>query len=148
MYKRIMVAVDGSETSLRGLHEAIALAKDQNALLGIIHVIDIVVAFGAGQFPAAYVETVRAVALRTIAEVREKARAAGIEPEVLSPEIVSGGYHVSESIVAAAKQWRADLLVVGTHGYRGFRRMLLGSVAEGVVRAATMPLLLVRQEQK
>jgi nucleotide-binding universal stress UspA family protein len=43
-----------------------------------------------------------------------------------------------------AKGWPADLVVIGTHGRRGFHRLLLGSVAEGFVRVATMPVLLVR----
>jgi len=59
MYQRIMVAVDGSNTSTKGLKEAIALAKDQGAKLAIVHVIDIVVVFGAGQFPGTYIEATR-----------------------------------------------------------------------------------------
>lgn len=145
MYQRIMVAFDGSETAKRGLQEAIALAKDQKAQLAIIHVIDIVVVYAAGQFPGTYVESLRDFAQRTIAQALELARAEGIEPEVQSPEIMSSGAHIAETLVEAAQQWRADLLVIGTHGYRGVRHMLLGSVAEGVVRAAGMPVLLVRK---
>ncbi len=144
MYQRIMVAVDGSETSQRGLQEAINLANDQNAKLAIVHVIDIVVVFGAGQFPGAYIEATRDLAHETIAHARKSALAAGIEPEIQSPEIVSSGYHVAETIADAARDWKADLLVVATHGRRGVSRLLIGSVAERVVRLATCPLLLVR----
>ncbi len=144
MYQRVMVAVDGSETAQRGLKEAIALAKDQKAQLAIVHVMDIVVVYAAGQFPGTYIEGLRESAQRTIAQACNAARAEGIEPEVKSPEIMSSGSHVADTLIEAAEAWRADVLVIGTHGYRGFRHLLLGSVAEGVVRAATMPVLLIR----
>jgi nucleotide-binding universal stress UspA family protein len=146
MYQRIMVAVDGSQTAKRGLQEAINLAKDQKAQLAIIHVIDIVVVFGAGQFPGAYIEATRDFARETIEAARTAARAAGIEPHILSPEIVTSGYHVADTIAEHAVDWKADLLVIGTHGRRGVGRMLLGSVAERVVRTSPCPLLLVRAE--
>lgn len=144
MYQRIMVAVDGSETADRGLNEAIKLAKDQKAQLAIVHVVDIVVVFGAGQFPGAYIDATREFAKVTAENARRTALAAGIEPEVQSPEIVTTGYHVADKIAELARDWRADLLVVGTHGRRGVSRMLIGSVAERIVRLAPCPLLLVR----
>jgi nucleotide-binding universal stress UspA family protein len=144
MYQRIMAAVDGSQTSDRGLNEAIKLAKDQNAQLAIVHVIDIVVVFGAGQFPGTYIDATRELARNTIEHARKAAQAAGIEPEVQSPEIVTSGFHVADTIAQLARDWKADLLVVGTHGRRGVNRLLLGSVAERIVRAAPCPLLLIR----
>jgi len=144
MYQRIMVAVDGSDTAGRGLKEAINLAKDQKAKLAIVHVIDIVVVFGAGQFPGAYIEATRELARDTIEQARKTARASGLEPEIQSPEIVTAGYHVADTIAELARDWKADLLVVGTHGRRGVSRLLIGSVAERVVRLAPCPLLLVR----
>lgn len=146
MYQRIMVAVDGSDTSKRGLQEAINLAVDQKAQLAIIHVIDLVVVYGAGQFPGAYIEATREVARDTIEHARKTAVAAGVEPEILSPEIVTAGYHVADTIEQVARDWKAELLVVATHGRRGVSRFLLGSVAERIVRVAPCPLLLVRGE--
>lgn len=144
MYKRIMVSVDGSDTSNRGLKEAINLAKDQQATLAIAHVIDIVVSFGAGQFPQTYVEATRELARHTIDEARETAHAAGIEAEIQSVEILTSGYHVGDTVAQLARDWKADLLVVGTHGRRGVSRLLIGSVAERIVRVSPCPLLLVR----
>ena len=144
MYQRIMVAVDGSDTAGRGLKEAINLAKDQKAKLAIVHVIDIVVVFGAGQFPGAYIGATRELARDTIEQARKTAQASGLEPEIQSPEIVTAGYHVADTIAELARDWKADLLVVGTHGRRGVSRLLIGSVAERVVRLAPCPLLLVR----
>ena len=145
MYQRIMVAIDGSDTSKRGLQEAINLAKNQNAKLAIIHVIDLVVVYGAGQFPGAYIEATRELAREAIEHARMIAIAAGINPEVQSPEIITAGYHVADTIEQGARDWKADLLVVGTHGRRGVSRFLLGSVAERIVRVAPCPLLLVRE---
>jgi len=144
MYQRIMVAVDGSETAERGLKEAITLAKEQRARLAIVHVIDIVVVFGAGQFPGTYVEATHELARDTIDHARKTAQAAGVEAEILSPEIVTAGYHVADTIAQLARDWNADLLVVGTHGRRGVSRLLIGSVAERIARVAPCPLLLVR----
>jgi nucleotide-binding universal stress UspA family protein len=136
--------VDGSETSQCGLQEAIDLAKDQQARVAIVHVIDIVVIDGAGEFSEKYIDTMREYARDTIEQARKTAQAAGIEAEVQSPEIVTTAYHVADTIAKAAQDWKADLLVVGTHGRRGVNRLLLGSVAERVVRLAPCPLLLVR----
>ncbi len=144
MYQRIMVAVDGSATAERGLQEAIGFARDQKAKLAIVHVVDIVVVFGAGQFPGTYIAATRELANDIIERARETARAAGIEAEILSPEIVTSGYHVGDTIANVAREWHADLLVVGTHGRRGVSRMLIGSVAERIARMAPCPLLLVR----
>lgn len=144
MYKRIMVSVDGSDTSNRGLQEAINLAKDQQATLAIAHVIDIVVSFGTGQCPQTYVEATRELARRTIDGARETAHAAGIEAEIQSIAILTSGYHVGDTVAQLARDWKADLLVVGTHGRRGVSRLLIGSVAERIVRVSPCPLLLVR----
>ncbi len=144
MYQRIMVAVDGSATSDRGLQEAINLARDQQAKLAIVHVTDIVVVFGAGQFPGAYIEATRELARTVVEHARKAAEDAGIEAEIQSPEIVTSGYHVGDKIAECAREWKADLLVAGTHGRRGVSRLLIGSVAERIVRAVPCPLLLVR----
>jgi len=144
MYQRIMVAVDGSDTARRGLQEAIDLAKDQKARLAIVHVIDLVVVYGAGQFPGSYIDSTREFGRNAIEQARKTAQAAGIEPEMQSPEIITTGYHVADTIAQLATDWKADLLVVGTHGRRGVSRLLIGSVAERIVRVAPCPLLLVR----
>ncbi len=144
MYQRIMVAVDGSDTAERGLQEAIKLARDQKARLAIAHVIDIVVVNGEEGFSETVMDTMRDYARDTLDKARKAATDAGVDADVQAPEIVTSGYRVADKIVELARDWKADLLVIGTHGRRGFSRMLLGSVAEGVVRLAPCPLLLVR----
>lgn len=146
MYQRIMVAIDGSATAERGLEEAMKLARDQKAQLAIVHVIDLVITYGAGQLIGNYVEVAREFGKEVVARALEKARAAGLAPEIQSPEIVTAGYHVADTVAQLARDWKADLLVVGTHGRRGVSRLLVGSVAERIVRVAPCPLLLVRSE--
>jgi nucleotide-binding universal stress UspA family protein len=148
MYKRIMVAVDGSPTSLRGLDEALALARDQGAQLFILHVID---EYAMVQFPAIdggglylgdmmrmQVEAGRAI----LASAFKTAAAAGVKADGEALECFTGP--VWQCIVDAAARWKPDLLVLGTHGRRGFNRLFMGSDAERVLRLATMPVLLVR----
>ena len=144
MYQRIMVAVDGSETSQRGLMEAINLAKDQKAKLAIAHVIDLVIVHGAGGFSGPLIANTREFAKEIVERARQFVLAAGVEAEMLSPEIVTTGYHVANTIGQLASDWKADLLVAGVHGRRGVSRLLIGSVAERIVRVAPCPLLLVR----
>ncbi|HET7877050.1 MAG TPA: universal stress protein, partial [Methylomirabilota bacterium] len=76
------------------------------------------------------------------AKAGARAREAGVavEPALLE----SDGRRVAAVVVDEARWWEADLIVVGTHGRRGLDRLLLGSVAEGVVRAAPVTVLLVR----
>jgi nucleotide-binding universal stress UspA family protein len=119
MYQRIMVAVDGSETAERGLKEAIAFAIDQKAQLAIAYVIDLVVIYEFGEPSVNYIDSSREFARDTIERARKTAQAAGIEAEIQSPEIYTTGYHVADTIAELARDWKADLLVVGTHGRRG-----------------------------
>jgi nucleotide-binding universal stress UspA family protein len=148
MYQRIMVAIDGSETSELGLQEAIKLALDQKAKLAVVHVVDLVIGYGAGQFIGGYLDATREFARSVVSRAQETARTGGVEAEMLSPEIMTAGYHVADTIAQQASEWKADLLVVGTHGRRGVSRMLIGSVAERVVRVAPCALLLVRGDGK
>ncbi len=146
MYQRIMVAVDGSDISRRALQEAIQLTRDMDARLVIVHVVDAVDINLAGDF-GNFQEVVDATSRggeTLLEEAAATARAAGIEPETRLPVIDTLGQRVAERIVAEAESWPADLLVIGTHGRRGIHHLLLGSVAEGVVRTATRPVLLVR----
>ena len=144
VYQRIMVAVDGSDTAERGLKEAIALANDQKARLAIVYVIDLVIIFEFGEPSITYADSAREFARGAIERARRTAQEAGIEAELLSPEIITTGYHVADTIAQLAHDWKADLLVVGTHGRRGVSRLLIGSVAERIVRVAPCPLLMVR----
>lgn len=148
MYRRILVALDGSGTSERALREAIRLAREQRARLRLVHVVD---EFAAKARPAASLDefwkAARAAGRRLLEDAAARATKAGIEPETKLLEIRSLGSlvrRVPSLIVGEAGRWGADLIVIGTHGRRGISKLLLGSVADGVVRTATTSVLLVR----
>jgi len=148
MYKRILVPVDGSETSMLGLGEAIRLAKDQKATLRLLYVVhDFLVAGGHGA--AVYTTQLRKDLREHGEEILAKAAAAvrqqGVEAETRLMETPAGS--VGAMIVEDAEKWPADLLVLGTHGRRGIRRLVMGSDAEYVVRTTPVPVLLVRGTQ-
>ena len=145
MYNRILVAVDGSATALRGLDEAIKVAKSAGSQLLLVHVVsDIVVA--ADYVPSVYyeriIETLRESGAKVLEQAAQLARRAEVSCERRLLE--TAGTRVADEIVKLAKQWPADLIVMGTHGRRGFQRLVMGSDAELVLRASTVPVLLVR----
>ena len=144
MYQRIMVPVDGSETSRKALQEAIKLAQLFHARLKLVHVVENARVFDAEGM--VYYAALREVATKggelILSRGKEMAAQAGVSAETALLE--SGGDRNENVIVSDARQWLAELIVIGTHGRSGISRLLFGSVAEGVVRGATMPVLLIR----
>jgi len=146
MYQRIVVALDGSDTATRALQEALRLAREGHSQLRLIHVVDLgsLLVTGGEGIDLDRVESAWCVAGQRILEQGTAlARAAGIDVETALLE--TDGQRVSDVIAADAAAWHADLLVVGTHGRHGISHLLLGSVAEGVARASTVPVLLIRR---
>ena len=150
MYQRILVPVDGSHTATLGLQEAIRLAIDQRARMRIIHVVDeLLVAqnfegyVNAGEL----IDTLEASGRKALQKAVALARKHDLNVDASMFETVGG--RVADVIVREARKWKADLIVMGTHGRRGFGRMVLGSDAEAVLRETRVPVLLVRApEQK
>lgn len=146
MYGKILVPVDGSETATTGLIEAIKLAKNQGGKLRILHIVNELIldyAFGSGMYANTVIESMRSDGQKILNAAEALARQHGLEPEGVLIESIGGG--AAQFIIEQAKEWPADLIVMGTHGRRGIRRLALGSDAEIVVRGASMPVLLVRQ---
>lgn len=145
MYRRILVAVDGSRPSNKALAAALKLAKQQRARLRVVHVADVL---PPGGMEPAYidVDTYRDSALTAGRDVirRAEARARAARVRVESALVETVGHDVSSAVVEQARRWRADLVVLGTHGRTGLARLFMGSVAEGVVRHASAAVLLIR----
>ncbi len=146
MYTRILVVVDGSETSQHALKHAIALAKSLSAKVRIFHVVDMNWLPLAPEL-AIDTETIakarRSMGEKVIEAARETASKAEFEAEAELKETESPTEHVAEVIAREASNWPADVVVSGTHGRRGVQRLLLGSVAEQLVRRSSVPVLLV-----
>ncbi len=146
MYKRILVAIDESATDL-ALQEAINLAKDQNAVLQLVHVVDLTPICLTEETPYPYVECQKAMEERGekfLASHATRVREAGIEVDSKLITIKQLWVSIYDVIEEQSEQWPAELIVIGTHGRRGFQHARLGSVAEGLIRIATKPVLLIR----
>jgi len=150
VYQRILVPLDGSATSERGLDEAIAIARLSDGSLRLLHVLDELVFTTGFEAGATYLNTVlpqlRRHSEQILAAGRARAAAAGVAADVLTAECFAR--RTSDVIVEQATAWPADLIVLGTHGRRGVSRLMLGSDAEQVLRMASVPVLLVRSAKE
>ena len=147
MYQRILVPVDGSTTSRRALDEALRFGRQEDARLELVHVVGDVRLMEANSYInyAEIKETMKHSGRKILAEAQAVAQQAGMTVEAQMLE--ANGERVANVLVEEAKRWPADLIVIGTHGRSGFSRVLFGSVAEGVVRTAHIPVLLIRGEK-
>ncbi|MFC0398327.1 universal stress protein [Paraburkholderia rhizosphaerae] len=145
MYTNILVALDGSETSQQALETALRVACISGALLHPVYVVDMPsIAFGTPGFnPAPVREALRNDGERVIAVASDRMTAMRVDGTPRVIDTVSPAEGIAQRIQHAAHECHADLIVMGTHGRRGFQRLVLGSVAEQVVRGATCPVLLV-----
>ena len=142
MYTRILVPVDGSPTSARGLDEALRLAKLAGASVRLVHVLDEPVFFGPEIYAADVFGLMQEAGAKLMEEMKARAVAAGVEVSTFVSKVLPG--RVCDVVLEQAKDFDADLIVIGTHGRRGVGRLLVGSDAEQIVRLATVPVLLVR----
>ena len=144
MYRHILVPMDGSSTSERALQEAVGLARQQTAELELVYVMEDVL-FLENEAYINYSEvreSVRKAGKKILSQAQSAAEQAGVKAEQKLLE--ADGARIASVIIEEARRWPADLIVIGTHGRSGFSRILFGSVAEGVVRTAQVPVLLIR----
>lgn len=140
MYKHIFVPLDGSKASAAALKEALGLAKEQGARVCLTHVyerIKHVVTEGVIDLTPA----LRRQGEQLLAEALRRARKAGVK--ATAKLVDADSRRIPAAIVEQAAAEGADLIVMGTHGRRGVERLILGSVAEGVARRTTVPVLLL-----
>jgi nucleotide-binding universal stress UspA family protein len=145
MFKHILLPVDGSVLSLRAVDTGIALATRLGARVHALHVLP---PFPAATYFAAiaeanetmYIERALTGAERVLAEVRQRARAAGVSCE--SSHVIDN--RPDCAITVAVGKYHCDLIVMATHGWRGIERLLLGSVTQAVLQAVDVPVLVCR----
>ncbi|RZI66521.1 universal stress protein [Variovorax guangxiensis] len=146
MYQKILVPVDGSSTSERGLEEAIRLGSLTHGRLRLLHVVDelsLALAMDAySGYAGDWMNTLRQEGRRILEDAKARVIAAGLEAETVLYDNAEGRVH--DLTIDDAKKWPADVIVIGTHGRRGIGRMVLGSNAEHVLRLSPAPVLLVR----
>ncbi len=140
----------GSDAAAAGLEQAIKLGKAAGAKLRLVHVANEMIlasphsvdTFDAGQYAAGVVERLRESGRALLKQAESIVRRHGLEPECTLLEAL--GSLAGQEIVRHAKEWPADIIVMGTHGRRGLRRIVMGSDAEEVLRTSQIPVLLVR----
>jgi nucleotide-binding universal stress UspA family protein len=133
MFVKVMVAIDGSETSIEALQEAKNIAVSCHGTLRIVH------AVGNSD------DADQQAGLRLLAKA--KAAVGGgldVETHALEAEAEYGLTGIAEAVAGAANEWDADLVVVGTAHRRGLERLVIGSVAEQLVGMVDASILLVR----
>ncbi len=133
MYKRILVAVDGSNTSNLALQEAIKLAKESGGQLRIVHVVDEVTfdlyqeVVDPGEIRKAITKSGQAI----LDKAQTAARATVVKAEIRLLEIEKLGHRVTDLIAQEADAWPADLIVIGTHGRRRIQSPAHGQCRRG-----------------
>jgi len=141
IYKKILIATDGSEYTKNAVDYGIDLAKNTDAKLLTIYVVD-TAAFASIPMDAAWesmYELLRQEGDVAMKYVAEKAGEEGMEVEA---NIIEG--HPADEIIKYSEKNSISLIVLGTLGKSGLDRFLLGSVAEKVVRNSKIPVLVVR----
>jgi nucleotide-binding universal stress UspA family protein len=156
LFRKILVAMDGSESSQRAAQVALELAEKLKAELIVLHGVSppasyyrSALASPGGIIPPsssqheidAYYAYAKRVALEIVGETESKAKKRGIPVKIEIPEAVSS---VVETIINHAAKESIDLIVVGSRGLGGFKKMLIGSVSSGVISHAPCPVLVVR----
>jgi nucleotide-binding universal stress UspA family protein len=144
MFNHILVALDGSDCSHEALDMAVKLAKEQGARCTVCTVVDVVRAaasmtFATGDIVSEWIATLNKDARQIESDAIAKYADSGVTIET---KVLEG--YPSSALLEVAKNEKADLIVMGSHGRTGLKRIWLGSVAESVVHEATIPVLIVR----
>lgn len=148
MYKKILIATDGSELAGKALHHGLALAKSVGAKVVIVTVTEMWSALEMAK-------SARAKAVSAVEEFEKFESEHAAEVLVAAGEIAKKANvdfktcHISDSrpsegILQAARDQSCDLIVIATHGRRGINRLLLGSQANEVITHSEIPVLMLR----
>ena len=146
-FKGILVAVDGSENAMRAAEMAMDLAKRNDANLYVLSVIPTPVYAatgvqgGSGPVSEEFFDRAKKDAEAFVGGIVSRAEAQGIK---VRGEITENVPSVVEAITEYAQEWRVELIVVGTRGLSGFKKLLLGSVSGALVSHSPCSVLVIR----
>ena len=142
LIRSILVPIDFSDCSLAGLKYAVKFAKEVSARIIVLHVVDlgpVMMTSGSGDYDSPnYLE---AAQRRCGDQMKAFLKRVSFDGVAVDTSAVAG--YCPAAIYEAAAKKGADLIVISTHGRTGLRRALIGSVAEGTVRSAVCPVLVV-----
>ena len=146
MFKRILIPVDGSDTSNKALIAGLQMARETSAIVHLVHAVNEMAYLGSidpyGTYSVDLASMMRECGTKVLTDAMAIAQSAGIQAS--QAMLDKPGQRLGESVAAAAKLWGADLIVTGSHGRRGVGRVLLGSGAEQILRMAPVPVLVIR----
>ena len=147
MYKRILVATDGSTLSKKAVSSAVELAALSGAELVAVKVTPrYPQSYFEGSLPLSATEISKIenqwtdAAQKVVDAVAKAAKAKGVSAKA----VVVKSDVVSDAVIAAAKKHKVDLIVMASHGRRGIKRLLLGSETQQVLTHASIPVLVLR----
>lgn len=142
-FRRVLIAVDSEPIAAHAADVGVELARSLGADVALVHAIDTSAGYGGdtGISPNELIDRAKQDGKRLLEGFRQRL---SLQPSAL--EFVVAGMPADE-IVKAAGEWPADLIVIGSHGRGGVQRALLGSVAEGVMRRASCPVLVIRAKE-
>jgi nucleotide-binding universal stress UspA family protein len=143
-YRRILVAVDGSEASRQALAAALQLAKDAGGRVCVLHDISDLQYLVPYADPGALLEAARSGGEQVLRDALALCESAGVPADTRLVD--APGRPLGEAVADEARAWKADLVVLGSHGRRGLQRLLLGSGAEQILRLSPVPTLVVRKK--
>jgi nucleotide-binding universal stress UspA family protein len=142
--KRILVPIDFSDCSKKALQYAIPLAKEHQAAITLLYVVP--TSYALGEYGGIAYASIEAEMRLTGDQKLAQLTVDEIRGEVPADAMVCTGSATAE-IISTAKTLPADLIVLSTHGRTGLKHVVLGSVAEEVVRHAPCPVLVVRERE-
>ncbi|MBN3759749.1 universal stress protein [Burkholderia sp. Ac-20365] len=150
MYKKILVAVDGSETSKKAVQEAVKLASLTSGTVHAVYVVDQSPIFSyAGYFdPVVLTDALRDDGRKALDNAQSTCAQSGVACAIELVETEPLSEDVAHTLQRCADRIGAELVVLGTHGRRGVKRLVLGSVAERFLRMSVCPVLLVRGSEE
>ena len=139
--RKVLVPTDFSPSAAEALDHAAELAKKLDAEIVLLHVLQpLTTHLSVPPLVPLPPEWVKSVRMQAEAELKKESHR--IKQVKVTTELRDGPIH--DTVLAAASELKADLIVIGTHGRRGLSHVLLGSVAERVVRHSTVPVLTMR----
>lgn len=144
-YHNILVPVDGSETSYAAVAKAVELAKAFSSKVTVVQVLSLDPYIAAEYISANQtndlIERARTAIVESLEAAKAKFHEQGIEVETKLLE----GQVIHREIVKAAEESHADLIIIGSHGRTGFKKLFLGSVAQSLLGESHIPVLIVRE---
>jgi nucleotide-binding universal stress UspA family protein len=143
-FRKILLPVDGSTTSNRALEMAIQMAQGGSARLHLIHAVDELAYVSGYEYAADLFAMARDYGQKILDQALQQAKAAGVDADIKLIDLPA--QRLGETVATEAREWQADLIVVGTHGRKGIGRVFLGSGAEQIIRLAPVPILVIRGE--